>query len=187
MKTIKSKKGFTLIELLAVIVILAVLLMIAVPAITDTIERARKDTYISTAKAYINEVRYEAIQEEYTLPASGKYTVVATDLIKLERGSKKSPFGKDYDKTKCYVVIVNNGTAYNGTSEATEDYVYYVAMSDTQGNGFNLTEENSITRGDVKKGSGGKSNVALSSSTGVGASLSLAGKTYSLEKAYAAS
>ena len=37
-----KKNGFTLIELLAVIVILAIILVIAVPKISDTINNAKK-------------------------------------------------------------------------------------------------------------------------------------------------
>ena len=37
-----KKNGFTLVELLAVIVILAIILVIAVPKITDTIDNARR-------------------------------------------------------------------------------------------------------------------------------------------------
>ena len=45
-----KKNGFTLVELLAVIVILAIILVIAVPKITDTINNARKASIESSVK-----------------------------------------------------------------------------------------------------------------------------------------
>ena len=48
-----NNKGFTLIELLAVIVILGVLLMIAVPAIQNVIKKSKKNAFESQAKLII--------------------------------------------------------------------------------------------------------------------------------------
>lgn len=53
MKRVNSK-GFTLIELLAVIVIMGILMMVAIPQISRVIENSRKDTFVDTAKAYAN-------------------------------------------------------------------------------------------------------------------------------------
>lgn len=52
-----NHNGFTLIELLAVIVIMGILMMVAIPAVSRTIENARKDTFIETAKSYVNAVQ----------------------------------------------------------------------------------------------------------------------------------
>ena len=48
-----KKKGFTLIELLAVIVILAILLAIAIPKVTQYITKSRKDSLIATEKTFV--------------------------------------------------------------------------------------------------------------------------------------
>ena len=49
-----NKKGFTLVELLAVIVIMGILMMVAIPSISRVIENSRKDTFVDIAKSYAN-------------------------------------------------------------------------------------------------------------------------------------
>ena len=48
------KKGFTLIELLAVIVILAIISLIAIPIVLNIIEDARKSSIADSAYGYID-------------------------------------------------------------------------------------------------------------------------------------
>lgn len=52
-----NSKGFTLIELLAVITIMGILMMVAIPAVSRTIDNSRRDTFGDTAGSYINAVR----------------------------------------------------------------------------------------------------------------------------------
>ena len=54
---LKNKKGFTLIELIAVVIILAILMMIAIPSITSVIEDSRKKGTISSLQAFVNKAR----------------------------------------------------------------------------------------------------------------------------------
>ena len=49
-----NKKGFTLIELLAVIVILGVLMLVAIPAVTRYINKSRNNAFISNASSIID-------------------------------------------------------------------------------------------------------------------------------------
>lgn len=80
-----NKKGFTLIELLAVIVILGVLLMIAVPAIQNVISSSKRKSFESAAKLAIENVETMASTEK----VDGSISICYVDIknITLERGS----------------------------------------------------------------------------------------------------
>ena len=54
---IKNRKGFTLIELLAVITIMGILMVVAIPTVSRTIENTRRDMFLDTAKQYVNGVK----------------------------------------------------------------------------------------------------------------------------------
>ena len=52
-----NSKGFTLIELLAAITIMGILMMVAIPSVSRTIENSRRDTFADVAKSYVNTIR----------------------------------------------------------------------------------------------------------------------------------
>ena len=87
-KVFKNKKGFTLIELLAVIVILGVIMVIAVPAVTKYIDKSRKDGVESSAKMYVDAVNKMSSAGELTTE-NGSLAVKDLD-VQLKSGQKPS-------------------------------------------------------------------------------------------------
>lgn len=118
MKKINNKKGFTLIELLAVIVILAILVAVAVPAVTRYLNQARRGSFVNDAATMIEAVRNHYLTS-MTAP-DDEYTKVEIDKF-LEKKLNKSPFGIAYSDTS-KVTVNKNAT--------TGEITYHVCLSD---------------------------------------------------------
>ena len=142
MKKIRNKKGFTLIELLAVIIILAILMTLAITAMSGYIRNARKDTFRTTALQYANAARLSFVNGDYDIPARGECLVIKTNSIALESGSHESSFGQEFTDNS-YVIIHNN------TTSGQDKYDYYLQMEDNAGNGFGVILETDLERDHV--------------------------------------
>lgn len=140
MKRKFNKKGFTLIELLAVIIILAILMTLAITAMSGYIRGARRDTFVTTAQQYANSVRLSFVNGDYAadlMPSYGECLAVSTNTVALESGSHDSPFNSAYSD-ESFVIIYNSSTA------GTDSYQYFVQMSDAADNGFGVLDENGL-------------------------------------------
>ena len=117
-----NKKGFTLIELLAVIIILGVLMIIAIPSVTTYIQNSRKNAYIDTAKEIVSGARNLVNEGKLKMFDKAATYYIPEKCISTENGSQ-SPFGEF--KT-AYVGVVYQGDGYN----------YYWVSVDSSGQGI---------------------------------------------------
>ena len=88
----KKKKGFTLIELLAVIIILGVIMLIAIPSVTRYINESRKETYIDTAKQLVKGAIPVVNSGELDMYDTNTTYYIPASCIPTEN-SMSSPFG----------------------------------------------------------------------------------------------
>ena len=123
-KKVTKNEGFTLIELLAVIIILGILMIIAIPSVTKYINDSRKSAYVDTANEVIGAAR--------NLVNSGKeemYDTDATYYLDVKcigtENAMKSPYG-EFVELGAFVVVTYNGKGYD----------YYWTSVDDSGQGI---------------------------------------------------
>ena len=157
--SVKKKKGFTLIELLAVIIILGILMIIAIPSVTSYINDSRKNAYVDTAKEIISGARNLVNEGKDELYDENVTYYIDANCIKTE-GALKSPYG---EFVKAYVAVTYNGNGYD----------YYWTSVDEAGEGFRglvKTDklDSDLIESDLKsddisllRGIGGRTNVQV--------------------------
>ena len=179
----RNIKGFTLIELLAVIIIMGILMMTAIPAVTKYIENSRKDTFWQTAKSYIDAARTSLLNGEFevknsafsgivagdecdlppvaTVDSTAKtikfyYTLIDIKDVEMEKGKGKSSFNRAFGSTEGqgYIIVANRGYSLSG-GNPDPNMTYYFIGVDAGKNGIDtMTNESSLGRSKVKKGNG---------------------------------
>ena len=106
------KKGFTLIELLAVIVILAIISLIAIPTFTNVVEKAKKGGAEQSAIGY-----NDAVNKQMAVNLMD-----ANDDNDIEKGIYDAPFDSKYN------VKVKGQTPTKGWLEVLKDGIYRYSL-----------------------------------------------------------
>ena len=83
-----SKKAFTLIELLAVIIIIGILMVIAVPSVSNYISGSKKSAYVDTAKDLIAGARNKVNEGKLGLFNTDVTYYMDTRCIKTENAER---------------------------------------------------------------------------------------------------
>lgn len=131
----KKHNGFTLIELLAVIVILGIIMMIAIPNVISTVEKQEKNTYISDANKLITMAKY-TMRTNTDIPYPDPGQVVILYFSYIDNGDVETdPEGRTYDLEQSYVALKHTDDKY------IEYWVQLVGVDASSNRGVPLTSE----------------------------------------------
>lgn len=116
----KNNKAFTLIELIVIIVILGVIMVFALPNITSTLERNKKDQMIIDAKDMVEKAKNYILSGKASYPSGTDEIRLALQDIDTRVEIQESPFGNEYKRDLSKVTITLDS----------DTYVYEVCLTD---------------------------------------------------------
>lgn len=129
-----KSKGFTLIELLGVIIILSLIMLIAIPNITSTLDRSKKEQYLVDARKFVSLVEYELRSGNMDKPNVDNILKITLGYLQTN-DIKSDPENKEYDLNKSYVIVARKDKLLK----------YYVNLVTTEGKGIKLVDSDKLT------------------------------------------
>ena len=142
-----KNKGFTLVELLAVIAILAIFVIIALPNVLKMFNQAKKDTFLTEAKTIYKEISKKYISETMR---GNKISIISNDNNKLELESNDLKYKvklKNDGSIKKFEVSNGNyciSGKFNNLSDLTTDKIIEGKCEETSPKNFSTDDWETI-------------------------------------------
>lgn len=150
---LKNKKGFTLVELLAVIVVLAIIILIAMPSVLSSMEKARKNSFAVEANEVIRSAQ-TAYADAVMQGKSGNtfcisYAYLKKGFLEKNDGSYHGSVKLEIDPstgTTTYTLWLsnNNYIITNKQPDITTEKVDPKSSNDASDNCGGLTDQNAV-------------------------------------------
>ena len=144
----KNSKGFTLVELLAMLVVLGILMVVAVPNITGIMRNNRLNGYKGDAKQMVEKTNIMVSKtKSIKKPAAGECLIFTLDYLNTNDDLTAGPNGGLYNQEESFVIYTRQGQKY-------EYYVRLIEDVDGSSVGMNFIQSDridSLTAEDIEE------------------------------------
>ena len=137
-----KKNGFTLIEIIAVIVIIGIVMLIAVPAVINYTRNSNQSVYANNIGSFMEQAKLLYGEKQYgPYMDEDEIMLVPISVIETTKGdNKRSPYGS-FINEQSYIIIERKGkTVY-----------YYASAVDTMSWGLVTKREDEINNDVIEK------------------------------------
>lgn len=155
-----KNKGFTLVELLAVIVVLGLIMMIAVPSTINVLEKNKKESYIADAKEIIRLVEREDTKNNSTYFTVNNKSVTGLGATNIKHADiSVSPYDKEYktilirtchyNSIRYYQIYMSDGTNQLFAVKGLPNTVSYeengpINLNDSTATRYNMVKKENV-------------------------------------------